>query len=320
MPSVKPPRRPAIARPLAGVALLGFAYGALGYGVPIAVLHILHNALGSLRSAAVLGVALALIYGAAAAALVAAGAAPVLLLQRARATPSGGGERDSDFGADPWSLPGELRDPQLAGTPLRVGLCLYGLAFWVPYFLWGLTYDQTVGPELRSAPLMAAYLLGAALLIAVGVCVASWYLGLGLRLCERNGRLGAVLGLGVVLAVLALVLATRAAPAGPLQPAPRASAAPADAAEAAVPPIAVDAAGVKIALVALDGLDPKVVDRLVREGALPTFERLRREGVYGPLDTLPDSNSAVLWASIYTGLAPAQHGILDFYRVHLAGL
>ncbi|HUP25951.1 MAG TPA: alkaline phosphatase family protein, partial [Thermoanaerobaculia bacterium] len=47
---------------------------------------------------------------------------------------------------------------------------------------------------------------------------------------------------------------------------------------------------------------------------------LRREGVYGPLDTLPDSNSAVLWASIYTGLAPAQHGILDFYRVHLAGL
>jgi hypothetical protein len=78
--------------------------------------------------------------------------------------------------------------------------------------------------------------------------------------------------------------------------------------------------GGSVVLVGYDGLDPGVVDRLVAAGELPNFAALREEGVWGSMDTLHDANSAVIWASIYTGKAPRQHGILDFYRIRLLGI
>ena len=34
---------------------------------------------------------------------------------------------------------------------------------------------------------------------------------------------------------------------------------------------------------------------------------------WGPLASFPDSNSAVIWASIYSGRRPAVHEVQDFY-------
>jgi hypothetical protein len=59
---------------------------------------------------------------------------------------------------------------------------------------------------------------------------------------------------------------------------------------------------------------------MVDRGEAPVFARLMREGAWGPLASIAGSNSATLWASIYTGKEPRQHGVLDFYRTHLPGM
>jgi hypothetical protein len=56
---------------------------------------------------------------------------------------------------------------------------------------------------------------------------------------------------------------------------------------------------------------------------MPNLAAMLEEGAHGDLASLPDANSAVLWASIYSGLAPegpAGHGVLDFYTIRLAGM
>jgi hypothetical protein len=59
---------------------------------------------------------------------------------------------------------------------------------------------------------------------------------------------------------------------------------------------------------------------MVQRGELPNLARLMTEGSWGPLASFRDSNSAVIWASIYTGRRPAVHGVLDFYAIRLAGM
>ena len=59
---------------------------------------------------------------------------------------------------------------------------------------------------------------------------------------------------------------------------------------------------------------------MVRAGALPHLAKLMAEGSWGPLASFHDSNSAVIWASIYSGRRPAAHGVLDFYAIRLAGM
>ena len=323
------PTRTSILRPLLGTAGLGFVYGAL-YGVAIAVLHVLHNSLESSRESVILGAELALLYGGAAAALCAVGAVLVLGLQRWRSRGDSVDHNDERF---PVDRPGR----RLAGLPLWLGLFLFGLSFWLPFFLWGLTYDQTWGVELRDGTAMAIYLLGAALLVAVAVAGLSALADRAVRLLEDEHRLGLGLAVAAVLAVVALVISPFLANPAPAAPPPSAAAegsdpetgtdapetaetATKDATDGTPPPVAADAGGSKVVLVGLDGLDPRVLDRLVAAGAMPTLERLRHEGVYGPLETLPNANSAVLWASIYTGFPPGQHGVHDFYRVHIPGV
>jgi hypothetical protein len=43
-------------------------------------------------------------------------------------------------------------------------------------------------------------------------------------------------------------------------------------------------------------------------------------GASASLATFPDSNSAVIWASVYTGALPDRHGVLDFYQIDLPGM
>ena len=86
------------------------------------------------------------------------------------------------------------------------------------------------------------------------------------------------------------------------------------------PAIQVADTGLKVVLVGLDGADWRVIRPLMEKGELPAFAAMMREGASGDLATLHDSNSAVIWASIYTGATPERHGIDDFYRISLPGM
>ncbi|MCG3134720.1 MAG: hypothetical protein HMLKMBBP_02071 [Planctomycetes bacterium] len=68
----------------------------------------------------------------------------------------------------------------------------------------------------------------------------------------------------------------------------------------------------KIVFLGFDSCDGDLVEGLIREGKLPNFARLRREGAYGPLESIQPTLSPVVWTTIATGMSPPRHGILDF--------
>ncbi len=70
--------------------------------------------------------------------------------------------------------------------------------------------------------------------------------------------------------------------------------------------------GAKVIVLGLDGMDPKLVGRLMREGKMPNFARVAREGFFGPLGTSTPPQSPVAWASFISGANPGVHGIFDF--------
>ncbi|MDD4909427.1 MAG: alkaline phosphatase family protein [Candidatus Omnitrophica bacterium] len=68
----------------------------------------------------------------------------------------------------------------------------------------------------------------------------------------------------------------------------------------------------KVIILGMDGLEPGIVEKLMREGRLPNFSRLKDIGAYSKLHTSIPSESAVAWTSFYTGTNPGKHGIYDF--------
>ncbi|MBI5787295.1 MAG: alkaline phosphatase family protein [Candidatus Schekmanbacteria bacterium] len=75
-----------------------------------------------------------------------------------------------------------------------------------------------------------------------------------------------------------------------------------------------DKKGKKIIVLGMDGLDPKIMERLMDEGALPNFNRLRLHGDYAHLQTSNPAQSPVAWSCMATGANPGQHGLFDFIR------
>jgi predicted AlkP superfamily phosphohydrolase/phosphomutase len=69
----------------------------------------------------------------------------------------------------------------------------------------------------------------------------------------------------------------------------------------------------KVFVLGLDGATFDIVNRLTARGELPAFTRLRQEGVWGPLESVPNMRSAAAWTSFQTGTNPGQHGIFEFY-------
>lgn len=81
---------------------------------------------------------------------------------------------------------------------------------------------------------------------------------------------------------------------------------------------ACDARGGRVLVLALDGVDPGVVDLLVSEGKLPGFARLRQGGAYGRLASQEPLLSPIVWTTIATGKRPDQHRIGHFVAVDRA--
>jgi predicted AlkP superfamily phosphohydrolase/phosphomutase len=70
----------------------------------------------------------------------------------------------------------------------------------------------------------------------------------------------------------------------------------------------------KVVVVGLDGLEPKIVDRLLARGELPNLARLRAQGGYGRVATTTPAQTPVAWSTFATGVNPGGHGIFDFLR------
>jgi predicted AlkP superfamily phosphohydrolase/phosphomutase len=70
----------------------------------------------------------------------------------------------------------------------------------------------------------------------------------------------------------------------------------------------------KVIVLGLDGLEPKIVDRLLRAGDLPHLARLSAEGGYSRVATTCPAQTPVAWSTFATGTNPGGHGIFDFIR------
>ncbi len=68
----------------------------------------------------------------------------------------------------------------------------------------------------------------------------------------------------------------------------------------------------RLIIVGLDGQDPILTDRFMKDGLLPNFQKLAEQGCYRRLRTTFPSVSPVAWSSFSTGVHPASHNIFDF--------
>ncbi len=73
-----------------------------------------------------------------------------------------------------------------------------------------------------------------------------------------------------------------------------------------------DTTGKKVIILGFDGMDPGLLERFVREGKMPNFERLKKTGDYRKLETSIPPQSPVAWSNFITGMNPGGHGIFDF--------
>ena len=68
----------------------------------------------------------------------------------------------------------------------------------------------------------------------------------------------------------------------------------------------------KVLLLGIDGLDPSLLIKLLDEGYLENFSKVVEDGVSGYNKVFVPPLSPAIWTSLATGLAPFQHGVLDF--------
>lgn len=255
------------------------AFGAFAYGVSIGLLHLEHNPHVGWFEALGLLLVFGLLYGGWAAGT-AAVVAPVGLWWGKR---RGVAER----------------------TALVWSLLAFQAPFWLGFILYGLTYDQGPFGPLATRTSMLVW-VGA--LVLMGLVLAAVLSVVSARVVLALPRPGRVVGLAAAVAVLAATGLV-------------AFAAGHEDAEPAVPealPRRLDT-GVKVLIVGLDGAGWPTIDDLVARGELGHFLALERRGVRADLATYPDSNSAVIWASVYSASLPEEHGVGDFYTVRLLG-
>lgn len=68
----------------------------------------------------------------------------------------------------------------------------------------------------------------------------------------------------------------------------------------------------RVIVIGIDGMDPRLCERMMERGDLPNLNRLREAGGYSRLGTTIPPQSPVAWASFITGANPGVHGIFDF--------
>ncbi len=76
----------------------------------------------------------------------------------------------------------------------------------------------------------------------------------------------------------------------------------------------------RVIVLGFDGLDPTIVDTLIKQGKLPNLARLREQGAWGSLQSIRPSISAVIWTSIATGTTMIKHGIVSWTYIREKGI
>ncbi len=72
--------------------------------------------------------------------------------------------------------------------------------------------------------------------------------------------------------------------------------------------------GKKLVVLGFDGCDPMIVQELMAQNRLPNFQRLAKQGSWGPLATSFPAQSPVAWSTFITGMDAGGHGIFDFLQ------
>jgi hypothetical protein len=93
-----------------------------------------------------------------------------------------------------------------------------------------------------------------------------------------------------------------------------------EAAPARPPDFAVVPTGLRVRVLAVDGLDARMVEALLARGKLPALARLRKEGAWGRMAAEPEQVPAIVWTTIATGRGPEAHGITGTGARRLAGM
>jgi predicted AlkP superfamily phosphohydrolase/phosphomutase len=75
-------------------------------------------------------------------------------------------------------------------------------------------------------------------------------------------------------------------------------------------------AGKKMIVIGVDGMDPRLCERMMAEGLLPNLDKLRASGGFSTLGTSTPPQSPVAWANFINGAGPGDHGIFDFIHRH----
>jgi predicted AlkP superfamily phosphohydrolase/phosphomutase len=70
--------------------------------------------------------------------------------------------------------------------------------------------------------------------------------------------------------------------------------------------------GKRVIIIGIDGMDPILSERMMNEGSLPNFAKLRAQQGYTRLGTSIPPQSPVAWANFINGAGPGSHGIFDF--------
>ncbi len=68
----------------------------------------------------------------------------------------------------------------------------------------------------------------------------------------------------------------------------------------------------KVYVLGVDGLDPGIMEYLIRFNRLPNIQRIIKTGTYEHLQTSCPPQSPVAWSNFIVGGNPGQHGIFDF--------
>jgi len=69
---------------------------------------------------------------------------------------------------------------------------------------------------------------------------------------------------------------------------------------------------VRVLLIGIDGATWSILDNLISNGYLPNLCKLLRSGSYGNLESTIPTMSAAAWSSLYTGVNPGKHSVIDF--------
>ncbi len=70
--------------------------------------------------------------------------------------------------------------------------------------------------------------------------------------------------------------------------------------------------GKRLLVLGFDGMDPKVVYKMIKRGELPNLKKLAQRGVFSMMRTTIPPQSPVAWGSFITGADPGVYGIYDF--------